>query len=291
MGAYTFEGYECFSQLHDYDFSKHSTVGVGGKAKIAFCPHTIEGCIALLNKLRADGIAYYVIGRLSNVLPPMETEKVILLTEGLCEMERTKEGVFVDAGVTSGAFLRFCKKYGKSGGEFLYGIPCSLGGALYMNGGADGKYMQDIVESVLVYHEGEKKYVSLEECRYSYKSSIFMQNDDVILGANLRLSNASIAEIEDGERHYKNRRKHLPKGRSMGCVFKNPPSYSAGELIEKSGLKGHRIGGAVISELHANFIINENNATTDDIEDLIVTIKEEVFRKFGIRLEEEIQRI
>ena len=118
-----------------------------------------------------------------------------------------------------------------------------------------------------------------------------MENGDVIIGAALSLIHADEAEIEAKEKYYDIRRAHLPKGRSMGCVFKNPNGAVAGDLIERSGLKGLRIGGARISNEHANFIINEGNATSKDIETLIGIIKNAVFAQYGVRLEEEIRRI
>ena len=116
-----------------------------------------------------------------------------------------------------------------------------------------------------------------------------MENGDVILGATLRLQDGTLAEIEERKRYYTARRAHLPTGKSMGCVFKNPDNRSAGELIEKSGLKGMRVGGAVVSEKHANFILNDNNATPADIKSLIMLIKNAVFAQYGVALQEEIR--
>jgi UDP-N-acetylmuramate dehydrogenase len=198
------------------------------------------------------------------------------------------DNVFVYAGVTSREFLRACKRENRCGAEFLIGIPCTLGGALYMNAGAGGKYISEIVESVMVFRGGKECVLSLKDCEYDYKHSIFMQNDDVILGASLRLEKSSLEEIEKEEQYYLFRRKHLPKGKSMGCVFKNPPNAYAGDLIERSGLKGLRIGGAKVSNEHANFIINEGNATSSDIKSLIALIKNAVRSQYGVCLEEEI---
>lgn len=281
--------YGAFTQETPFSFSKHSSIGCGGLAQIVFYPKNVIELTALLDRLKKDGIAYYVLGNLTNVLPPdRDSERVIIRTKNLGGILFSRE-VFVYAGVTSGAFLQACRRNGKSGGEFLCGVPCSLGGALYMNAGADGRYIDEIVESVLVYRDGKTQVVPLAECGYAYKKSAFMENGDVILGASLRLQNATDAEIEERKRHYTERRAHLPTGKSMGCVFKNPENRSAGELIEKSGLKGMRVGGAVVSEKHANFIINEGNATSADIKGLIALIKNAVFAQYGILLQEEIR--
>ena len=116
-----------------------------------------------------------------------------------------------------------------------------------------------------------------------------MGNKDVILGATLRLHKGNDEEMQAQEEYYLSHRMHLPKGKSMGCVFKNPKDAYAGELIERSGLKGLRVGGAKISEAHANFIINEGHATSKDIKTLITLIKNAVRSQYGVCLEEEIR--
>ena len=278
-----------FTQESPFSFTKHSSIGCGGLAKAVFYPKNVIELCKLVDCLEKDGIAYYVLGNLTNVLPPDgDSDRVIIRTKNLNGILFSKE-IFVYAGVTSGAFLQACKRNGKTGGEFLCGVPCTIGGALYMNAGADGRYINEIVENVLVYNDGKTRVVSLDECQYSYKHSVFMENGDVILGATLRLQDGTSEEIEERKRYYTERRAHLPTGKSMGCVFKNPDNRSAGELIEKSGLKGMRVGGAVVSEKHANFILNDNNATPTDIKSLIMLIKNAVFAQYGVALQEEIR--
>lgn len=281
--------YGAFTQESPFSFTKHSSIGCGGMAKAVFYPKNVIELCKLVDCLKKDGIGYYVLGNLTNVLPPDgDSDRVIIRTKNLNGILFSKE-IFVYAGVTSGAFLQACKRNGKTGGEFLCGVPCTIGGALYMNAGADGRYINEIVENVLVYNDGKTRVVSLDECQYSYKHSVFMENGDVILGATLRLKDGTSEEIEERKRYYTERRAHLPTGKSMGCVFKNPDNRSAGELIEKSGLKGMRVGGAVVSEKHANFILNDNNATPTDIKSLIMLIKNAVFAQYGVALQEEIR--
>lgn len=283
--------YGTFSHELSFDMAKHSTIGCGGRAAIAFCPQSIAEVKALLAKLDVDNIPYYVIGNMSNVLPP-DTDTTIPLIymknlNGITLADRS----FVYAGATSGALLSMCRRCGKSGAEFLSGIPCTFGGAIYMNAGAGGHYVNEVVENVLVYHKGNTQLISCEDCDFAYKHSIFMENGSVILGATLRLNDATETQIGERERYYKSRRAHLPKGKSMGCVFKNAQDKSAGDLIERSGLKGLRIGGAVVSAEHANFIINDGTATAKDIKTLVSIIKAAVLAQYGIRLEEEIRYI
>ncbi len=292
MVEYTFEGYEAFSQEIPFAFSRHSTIGCGGYANRAFYPKTATQLTTLIAKLQEDNVPYCVLGCGSNILPPNDDfDGVVVSTKNLNAMLLTENGVFAYAGVTSAALLRFCKMNAYSDIEFLQGIPCTLGGALFMNAGVSGAYIADVVQNVLVYRKGKTRLLSKAECNYAYKKSVFMENGDVIIGAALSLIHADEAEIEAKEKYYDLRRAHLPKGRSMGCVFKNPNGAVAGDLIERSGLKGLRIGGARISNEHANFIINEGNATSKDIETLIGIIKNAVFAQYGVRLEEEIRRI
>lgn len=281
--------YDLFTKETPFSFSKNSSIGCGGFAQTVFYPQNETELCALLQQLEKDGKTYYVLGNLTNVLPADgESKRVIVRTKKLSKLIFSEE-IFVGAGVSSGAFLQACKQNGKSGGEFLYGIPCTIGGALYMNAGAASRYIEEIVENVLVYRKGNIQKIPLSDCGYAYKKSVFMENDDVILGATVRLQDATSEEIEEKIRYYKACRAHLPKGKSMGCVFKNPCGRFAGELIEQSGLKGMRIGGAVVSEEHANFIMNDQHATSAEIKQLIALIKNAVSAQYGICLEEEIQ--
>jgi UDP-N-acetylmuramate dehydrogenase len=183
------------------------------------------------------------------------------------------------------------KGVGYTGAEFFAGIPCTLGGMLYMNGGVGGRYVADIVKTVRVIRNGVAVDLTVEECEYSYKNSAFMRTNDFILGALLRLEKSDKQTIEEEIRRWLAKRAHLPKGKSMGCVFKNPQGVSAGALIEGAGLKGARVGGAKVSELHANFIINDKNATAEEIRALIHKIKTAVYKTYGVSLEEEIRYI
>lgn len=284
-----FDGYARFAFERDFDLSKHSSVQIGGKAKIAFCPQSVAELCALLQKLEKDGIEYYVLGNATNVLPADEgTEKAIVRMKNLSGIS-LKGNAFVYAGATAGKLLSMCRQNGKSGAEFLYGIPCSIGGALFMNAGAGGVYIDGIVENVLVYRKGKTELLSARDCKYAYKRSVFMDEGGVIIGATLRLKAETEEKIMERENYFSFRRAKLPKGKSMGCVFKNPDGISAGELIEKSGLKGLRVGGACISVEHANFIINEKKATAKDVKALIAMIKNAVLAQYNVRLEEEIR--
>ena len=282
-------GYENYETKKPFTFCDHSSIGCGGYARIAFYPKTVEGFCALITKLKSDEIPFYTVGNMTNVLPPDgESRRVFVCTKKLKDV-RLKNEFYVSAGITSAELLRLCKTQRKTGAEFLEGIPCTVGGAVYMNAGVQGGYIGDIIDSVTLFKEGKIFTLKRKDCNFSYKHSVFMEKDAVILGTSLRLTKASESTIEKKLNAYRAQRAHLPKGRSMGCVFKNPEGESAGRLIDGAGLKGLRIGGAKISETHANFIINDGGATSAQIRTLIGIVKNAVFAQYKIRLEEEIR--
>ncbi|MGN1104853.1 MAG: UDP-N-acetylmuramate dehydrogenase, partial [Candidatus Coproplasma sp.] len=194
--------------------------------------------------------------------------------------------VFCLAGTPISTLLKYCKKHGLSGVEYLTKIPATVGGAAYMNAGAAGKYIGGNIRKVLVYTD-KKVYFNNNQCNFSYKHSTMRDINCIILAVELQLEQKSVDEIEDKLSYYSGLRSHLPKGRSCGCVFKNGEGYYAGELIERAGFKGVRCGGAVVSREHANFIINEGNCA-DDVKRLIELVKYVVLLKFGIELHEEV---
>ena len=275
-----------------FSFAKHSSIGVGGTADVAYYPQTEEQLKRLVLHLHATQVPYYTLGNLTNVLPADgEVKKAIIRTKYLRDIYATKDGLYVSAGTSVGAFLHTCKALKIGGAEFLIGIPCTMGGALFMNAGASGEYLAPFIQSVKVLYCDKEEVLPVSACEYSYKKSIFMQEDMIILGATLSLAELPTNEIEQRIGYFLQKRAHLPTGKSMGCVFKNPNGVAAGKLIEGTGLKGLRIGGAKISEKHANFIVNEQNATCADIKNLISVMKNAVFAQYKIRLEEEIRYI
>ncbi|MBO5363705.1 MAG: UDP-N-acetylmuramate dehydrogenase [Clostridia bacterium] len=272
--------------MRKYDFSKGSTIGVGGLGNAVF-PRSFTELIDVIDGCEKRKIEYRVLGNLSNVLPPESGgETLYIMTKGLSGVTMG-EAPLVHTGVTAAQLLKECKKQGRGGAEFLAGIPCTVGGAAYMNAGVAGRYFAEIVRSVIVYEKGCLKTYSKEECGYAYKKSRFMDGG-VIFGVILDLSEETPQAVSDRIEYYLQRRSKLPKGKSMGCVFKNPDGVSAGKLIEDAGLKGLRVGGATVSETHANFIINDCGATVSDVKALIKEVKAAVYEHSGVCLTEEI---
>ena len=282
--------YENLDIERPFDFTSHTSIGCGGVAKLAVYPRKEGEMTDLIQRLTSQKTPWVVVGNLTNTLPSdLGTDKVVICTKKMTELRIEDTYVYAAAGVQSGQLLKAVKEAALSGLEFLTGIPCTIGGALYMNAGASGIYLSERVQSVRVLREGKVKILSKEECAYRYKHSLFMDNQDVILGGTFALKKSTYADILEVERSYKTSRAHLPKGKSMGCIFKNPAGQSAGELIEKTGLKNLRVGGAIVSPEHANFIINDGNATAREVRALIKLIQNAVFAYCGVALEEEIQ--
>ncbi|MDP2720745.1 MAG: UDP-N-acetylmuramate dehydrogenase [bacterium] len=180
------------------------------------------------------------------------------------------------------------------GAERLLKVPGTIGGAVYMNAGDTGRerFFGDLVVWVQAIDKtGQAKKLTKEECRFGYRSSRFQSTGEIILKAKLQLKQATKEEIEEAAKDILVRKMHHPAGATVGSTFKNPDYDHAGRLIEQCGLKGKRIGGAKISEKHANFIINEDSATAVDVKALIDLMKSSVKEKFNVDLQEEVRYI
>lgn len=269
-------------------FAKNTTYGLGGAAQKAYFPDSIPQAEAVYKKIRASGESSVIFGCGSNVLASDRPFRgSVLCTRELSGIARiNRDAIFCLAGTTVPRLLSYCKARGLGGLEFLYGIPATIGGLVYMNGGSDGIFMDSVVRAVRIF-DGQAKNLSNAQCKFGAKYSSMQSCGCLICGAFIAVYPSSQDKIEDKINYYKARRSHLPKGRSCGCVFKNPPAAPAGKLIEQAGLKGRRIGGAFVSPVHANFIINDGG-TAEDVRKLILTVKREVFLSCGVTLEEEV---
>jgi UDP-N-acetylmuramate dehydrogenase len=190
-----------------------------------------------------------------------------------------------------GTVVMECAKRNLGGMEGLIGVPGTVGGALRMNAGAYGTEIGDLVRAVTVYRGTAQRREVLQtgNLRFVYRHSSFAP-DDVLLSAALELPERPYAEIVERikECNQKRRASQPINEKSAGCIFKNPPGYSTGKLIDELGLKGTRVGGAVVSELHANYIVNRYQATASDIFKLMDLMRERVLGAYGIELEEEV---
>lgn len=291
-------------ELADVEFrwqeplSRHTTFRVGGPVSCLARPRNEKALGSLMRVIRDQMIPCLVLGGGSNVLAPDGPWEMLALQLTLAcsnivrceEVSGDRVLVHVGAGVRLARLLRFCLSNGLGGLEFLVGIPGTIGGAVVMNAGTKEGEVADVLRWVdIMDQQGEKRRLDRTELKASYRCMGLPENA-MVLGVCLQLSFSSNELLR--RRFYEimeRRRLNQPLGwPSAGCVFKNPPGMSAGLLIEKSGLKGHRVGGAEVSQKHANWIINRGDAKARDIIALICHIEECIAANFGVRLEREI---
>ncbi len=270
----------------------HTFLGVGGPADIIeirdpFClPRLVE-------ILRAYSVPWRIMGGGSNLLVADEgLDGVVLhLARGRKELVFQGSRVEVPASQNLGTTVMDCAKRNLGGMEGLIGVPGSVGGALRMNAGAYGTQIGDVVRSIKVFRgaAGRVDTLQTDQVRFEYRHTSFAP-DDVMLSALLELPERPYTDILERVKqcNQKRRASQPVNEKSAGCIFKNPPGYSAGRLIDELGLKGMRLGGAVVSERHANFLVNRYQATASDILRLIDLIREKVVQAYGVELEEEV---
>lgn len=271
----------------NFNFSKNTTYGLGGLCKVAYCPKTEEEAIRVFDTLNAYNQKYFVLGCGSNILASDKFfDGAIISTSKLKGIYRMKDGIACLSGTTVPELLNYCRENGLSGLEFLAGIPASVGGLAYMNAGAGGRCIADVLQSCTLY-DGKLRNISNKLCNFSYKYSTMRDINGVILSCSFKLEPQPPQHVSENINKYISARLAQPKGKSCGCVFKNPEGFSAGKLIEFCGLKGFAFGGAYVSREHANFIIN-NRAIASDVYKLIKFVKKTVLEITGVALEEEV---
>lgn len=268
----------------------HTSIKIGGLADWFVTPTTTKQLINVLQFCKQRDVEYFIIGAGSNCLISDNGFAGVVIS--LEKFKRTKiegEIVLCDAGVRLPKLISLCFKNSLSGLEFAVGIPASCGGAIYMNAGAFGHEIADLVEEVWVLDGDKVKKLSKHDCDFSYRQSRFMTTKQIILKVKLKLVKATSSLILENMQNYLHRRLQMqPQEPSAGSVFKRTANFPAGFLIEQAGLKGLSIGDAKISPVHANFIVNLNGATCKQVLNLIEIARNEVFLQFGIELEPEI---
>lgn len=275
-----------------FSFQQHTTVGIGGRAPLACYPREANELVSLVDFLTRQRIPYCIVGNGSNLLvSDSGFDGVVVCTERIRSILVKGEVLSVDCGTGLWSILTLAIQNGLGGAAFLQGIPATVGGAVYMNAGAQGRCMADIVRAVTVWNGKNVMRIPVEKCRFAYKHSLFMECGYCILSAELQLKKEDKHSILSDINLVKQRRLALPSGRSMGCVFRNPGEMSAGALIERAGCKGMSCGGAFVSDVHANFLINRGGATARDFVRLIERIRARVLSRAGVLLKEEIRYI
>lgn len=277
--------------------SAHTSFKIGGPADRFIEVKTVLELQTVLKLLNEEAIPYFVLGNGSNLLVPDEGLRgaVLTLQGDFKKVESLADGrILCGAGASLATVCSVARGQGLTGLEFAWGIPGQLGGAVYMNAGAYGGEMKQVVERVhFLKTDGTPGVMSGEDLAFGYRKSAFMGTDKIITKAELRLETGVEAEITAKMEDFMRRRREkqpleLP---SAGSAFKRPEGYFAGALIEQCGLKGFAVGGACVSEKHAGFIVNKGGATCADVEALIHAIQDTVFQATGVELEPEIRRV
>lgn len=274
----------------DFSFARHTTLGCGGKAAVCASPDSEDALCALLIFLKREGIPYCFLGAGANTLAADGPfDGAVIRFGNMAHISREEDLILAGAGVTGGKLLRFAEENRLGGLEFLAGIPMTVGGATVMNAGVRFGHIGDIIQSVRAVEGGKVRVFSARECRFAEKSSLFMEGL-AVTSVRVRGYASAPETIAARKAEMLRLRAHLPKGRSAGCIFVNPPGMSAGKLIDECGLKGARVGGAHVAEEHANFIVNDGGSTSD-VGALIDLVKTRVLRERGILLREEVRRL
>lgn len=273
----------------------HSTFRIGGEARLAAMPDTTEQIIDAVSTAKEAGLDFTVIGNGSNVLfSDKGFDGLVIFTRNADSVVIKGNRVIADAGAPFTKLAVTVKNAGLTGLEFAYGIPGSVGGAVYMNAGAYNGEASQVVASSMAYDDltGEVRMISREEHNFGYRTSVYSQNRDrlTVLSAEFELKEGDSAAIwETMQDLMRRRREKQPlEYPNAGSVFKRPQGYFVGKLITDAGLKGYTIGGAQVSEKHAGFIVNIGGATAEDVLRLVEHIQKTVQSQFGVMLECEI---
>jgi UDP-N-acetylmuramate dehydrogenase len=273
-----------------------TSIKIGGPVRVMFFPEKIDELTSLYELLCECGVAPVIIGNGTNLLvDDKPLELAVITTMGINTCERTSGSeITVGAGALMSKVSVFASECGLSGLEFAHGIPGTLGGAIYMNAGAYGGEMKDVVQRTTASTPDGRRYTVIgTEHGFSNRHSRFTDHGDVILSSILRLQKSEITSIRDKmdelySRRHESQPLDLP---SAGSIFKRPEVGYAGSLIEQAGLKGYISGDAQISEKHAGFIVNRGGATFSDVMKVIEHTRETVKKMFDIELELEIKII
>lgn len=274
----------------------HTTFVIGGPCDFFVVPQEVEQIKWLLPFCQTNQIPLFVLGRGSNLLVSDSGFRgVILSTEHLKKISLLPgHRIFCTSGVSLSRLCRFALENALSGLEFAYGIPGSVGGAIYMNAGAYGGEIRDVLfQAECVRMDGEVHLYTQEELQFSYRTSCFQKELSVITSGVFQLFPGRPDDIrEKMEEYYRRRKEKQPlEYPSAGSTFKRPKGNYASALIEQCGLKGASVGGAQVSEKHSGFVINRENATCKDVRELISRIQKDVFDKTGFVLECEVKQL
>jgi len=281
--------------LDNVSMADYCTFKTGGKAKKMYLVSNIAGLKEVQEIIRSLNQKPYILGNGSNILVSDKgiEDPVVMLCDDFTKISVEGDEIVAGAAALLSKVSRVAYENGLGGAEFASGIPGTVGGAVFMNAGAYGGEMKDIITSVDLLKDGEVITIPGCEMDFSYRHSIAMDKDMVVLSMRIKLSKKDKSEIQALMDDFNGRRREKQplEYPSAGSTFKRPEGHFAGKLIMDSGLAGFSVGGAKVSEKHCGFIINYDNATATDIYKLIKKVQEIVFEKQGVKLEPEVRLI
>jgi UDP-N-acetylmuramate dehydrogenase len=281
----------------DEELARHTTMKIGGPADLFIEPTSIEGLKKTMQLVQKYRVNWRAIGRGSNLLVSDQgiDGVVIKLGNSLKAMELNETQLTVGAGYSLVALSVLISKKGLSGLEFASGIPGSVGGAVYMNAGAHGSDISKILTGAhILFEDGTLQWLTNDEMEFSYRTSVLQKKrPGIVVEARFQLTEGDKEQIVAIMQKNKDYRKETQPYDSpcAGSIFRNPLPHFAGKLIEESGLKGFQIGGAQISEMHGNFIVNAGDAKSDDVLQLIQYVKKTIMEKYKLQMETEVEII
>ena len=273
----------------------HTSFRIGGPARWMAFPKTVGEVQTLLRLVREADIPVRLLGAGTNVLAPDGgVDALVLCLKDALRGVRLPEGNCIEAmaGETLASVAVFARKNGLTGLEFAHGIPGTLGGGVYMNAGAYGGELRQVVRQVTFLHaDGRLETFENGDCAFGYRTSVFENMPGVIVSARLALQPGEAATIEAEMQELMEKRRasqplELP---SAGSTFKRPAGHFAGALIQDAGLKGRGVGGAKVSEKHVGFVVNFDHATAADVRATIALVQKTVYETSGVRLEPEVR--
>nr|WP_296007376.1 UDP-N-acetylmuramate dehydrogenase [uncultured Blautia sp.] len=274
--------------------SKHTTFRIGGPADFYLCPHSTKEVQQAVQICKEENLPYFILGNGSNLLVSDKGYRgvIIQLWKNFSDISVKGCCITAKAGALLSKVAAEALEAGLTGMEFASGIPGTIGGAVFMNAGAYGGEMKDIIKEVKVLDDqGEVRVLSNEEMKLGYRTSIVKEKGYTVLSAVLELKKGEPSVIRETMEDLKNRRtsKQPLDMPSAGSTFKRPEGYFAGKLIMDSGLRGFSVGGAQVSEKHCGFVVNKGGATAEDVTVLIREVQRRVKEKFGVELETEVR--
>ena len=289
--------YQVGTVKKDEELARHTTMKIGGPADLFIEPTSIEGLKKTMQIVQKYRVNWRAIGRGSNLLVSDQGIEgvVIKLGNNLKDMKLDGTQLTVGAGYSIVALAVLISKKGLSGLEFASGIPGSVGGAVYMNAGAHGSDISKILtDAHILFEDGSLQWLTNDEMEFSYRTSVLQKKrPGMVVEARFQLTEGDKEQIVAVMQKNKDYRKVTQPYDSpcAGSIFRNPLPHFAGKLVEEAGLKGFQIGGAQISEMHGNFIVNAGNAKASDVLQLIEYVKKTIMEKYNIQMETEVEII